>query len=405
MKNQQVLFVAFILAAVSTIVSAGVYDTVKICARLCSDGSTYTECIDTYGSASQADCHERISCPSPLTNVGWAYDLGESENLRFKELSQCQANLNNMRSKPNLPAIVDKKYEPKSFSLKKAQGPVGEAMQWHPEYDQYSEEEKVMLGRRIVAGNIRTRDMVYTDEEVREIGRRMFEFVREVQTVTTQSGVYTNGKCAGCSIIVQSIQKKLTASVCSSVTTVVTDVICKAVPPALDSFCGIILNAFEVDTLLTTLCEGAFSKAINATGIATRANLLCSTLTCLNQPDQVQSKSQITGICKIVKTGDTQRSLNERCDQLIRVCDMAEKGFCVATTIKELKEGTSSFVDAAAGTIAALVKGDVPPVVESVKKLAMECTGVKCGGEPSAARSLTPLGFLLVASVIVALLL
>jgi len=402
MKVSQVFFVALLLAFIATTASAGVYDTVKICARVCSDGSTYTECIDTYGSASQGDCHERITCPSPLQNNGWAFDLGESQNLRFKELSTCQQTLNSLRNKPNLPVIVPQKYKP-VFSPTEKKGPIQEAMEWHSDYSEYTDEEKLMLGQRIVVGNNKFRDLVFTEEEVRDIGHRMFNFVQEVKKVTTESGVYTNSKCAGCSLIVQSIQEKLTVGMCSTISEVITGTICKASSPVLSTFCNIVLSAGEVDTFLSTLCEGAFSKVINATNIRTRANVLCSTLTCLNQPTKIQSTTQITGQCKTYLVGSSARSLNERCDELIKACDMVEKGFCFASTIKELVSDTKEFVDASPATLGLLVIGNVKKAADNVIKLATECTGIKCGGQYSAARMTIPLGLLIAANIAAAI--
>jgi hypothetical protein len=402
MRTYQAFSVVFVLGSLAVIGSAQVYNTVKICARLCSDGSTYTKCIDTYGSASQGDCHERISCPSPLTNAGDAYDLGEDKNLKFKEISACQKNLDNMRKNPNLPVIVSKKVVPPLSAFGSEPGSISEAFGWHRHYSEYSDQEKLMLGRRIVTHNKKTRDLVYTDEEVLEVGRRSFEFVQKVIQLSSEAGVYTNSKCAGCSLIMQSIEEKLTSAMCSQASSLVTDVICQLSTPVLSPFCNFIISAVEVDTLLETLCQGVLSSVINATGLRYRANLLCSTLTCENQPSTIQKESQITGNCKAVTAGLLKRSYNERCDQILSLCNMAEKGFCIGTTIKEFKEQTGSFVEAAIDTIGNLVIGKTPSAVESVQKLATECMNIKCGGYSSATMS-APITLLLLIALAILL--
>jgi len=408
MKSQLVaLAFVVVFMGFASLGEASVFDTIKICGRLCSDGSTYTQCVDTYGSASFGDCHEAVHCPPPLQDSGWSYDLGEDENLRFSEMEPCQNTLNRMMKDPNLPVIVEAEYKPVEIrrALSKEEQAIRDAMEWHHDFSLYSKEEQLSLGQRILAGNKRTRDMIVTEEETREIGRRMFEFVASVRAYTNRSGVYTNSKCAGCSLIVQSIQNKLTSSVCSSISGVVKSTICAATTPVLQSFCNILMDAVEFETLVSTLCENAFSSAIQATNLRERANLLCSSLTCTNQPDVIQSENDITGQCKQVTVGSSERSLNERCDELIAICDMAEKGFCVAGTIKELNEQTSSFVDCAIDTVASLVLGQTPPVAESVQKLATECMEATCGGgggdgpNMSSAVMATPIALLLLLSL------
>jgi len=353
---------------------------VRVCARSCSDGSTYTKCVEVDGLLSQ-DCHEAIHCPKPLYDEGWAYEF--KRGVSFETESECQNALNRMKKDPNLPVIVPEKWKAPAFrrNLNSKQQAIKEAMDWHDEFLLYSPEERLALGQRILSANKRIRAEDYSEQDTRDIARMMFEFVHQVRERTNKTGVYTNSKCAGCSLIVQSIEEKLTSKGCSAISDVISSTLCGATGPALESFCSILLGATEFDAMVSTICESALSKVVDGMGIRDKANLLCSTLTCTNQPTTVSKKSEITGKCDLVGSGDNARATNQRCDELIAICDMAEKGFCVADTIKEFKESVSGgFVEASIKTLADIVTGKTPAAVQSVRDLAVKCTGVKCGG-------------------------
>jgi len=178
---------------------------------------------------------------------------------------------------------------------------------------------------------------------------------------------------------VQSIEERLTASACEDITSVITGAVCGS-NPVFETFCSALVSAAQVDQIIQGICLSAFDSVIGATGIRERANLICSSLTCTSQPSQVTSESDIMGTCNIVQDSGDVRSLNERCDELIRICDLAEKGLCISDSLNEIKElAGEGFVKAGINTILSLVEGELPPVAEAAEKAA-KCSNVKCGG-------------------------
>ena len=226
----------------------------------------------------------------------------------------------------------------------------------------------------------------------------MFSFVKNVKENTNKTGVYTNSKCAGCSLIVQSIEEKLTDSMCGYLSDTLRTVVCNS-NPVLEMFCSGLLDGSldAVQQMIEEICYSALDGFAEVSGIRERANHICSSLTCTIPPSDVTTDDDITGSCNAVKVGsddDSLRELNERCDELIRICDMAEKGFCIADTIKEIKdEASGDFIDASLKTLQNIACGEMPPVAESVKKLATECSKVKCGGVLASASVTNPLAF------------
>jgi len=359
------------------------WDSVRICAIACSDGSTVAKCCDMFGAMSSGDCFYAkrmgmIDCPSPLHAVSDVYDLGANQDMTFTNIDDCQRVFDKWKTSPNLPVIVNDNVT----APVKARGydPIREAMNWHKDFSKYTAEEQLILGQRIVqGGNKQARDRSYTDQELRDLARGMFGFVQTVREKTNKTGVYSNSKCAGCSLIVQSIEERLTSSACDSITSVIKGTVCGS-NPVFETFCSAIISATGVEQIVEGLCLSAFNNVIGATGIRDRANYICSSLTCTSPPEQVTSENDIMGSCKIVNGAQDKRSLNERCDELIRICDMAEKGLCISDSLNEIKEMLDDgFVKAGINTILSLVNGELPPAVEAAKKAA-KCSGVKCGG-------------------------
>jgi len=336
-----------------------------------------------FGAASSGDCFYAknmgmISCPSPLRAVSDVYDLGASRDMTFTNLDDCQRVFDKWKSSPNLPVIV--KDNVTAPVKRRDHDPIREAMEWHDDFSKYTPEEQLILGKRIIQGsNKQARDRSYSDAELREIARGMFGFVQSVKEKSNKTGVYSNSKCAGCSLIVQSIEERLTSSACDSITSVIKGTVCGS-NPVFEIFCSALVSASGVEQIIQGICLSAFDNVIGATGIRDRANYICSSLTCTSPPSQVTSENDIMGTCKIVDGTQDKRSLNERCDELIRICDLAEKGLCISDTLDEIKEIVDDgFVKAGVDTVLSLVNGELPPAVEVAEKAA-KCSGVKCGG-------------------------
>jgi len=383
MKYQFVAFALFLFTLSLEVFGQASWASVRICGIVCSDNNTYAQCCDLFGAIQSGDCMWAqqmgyLNCPSPYHAVSYPFDLGANRDLAFTNVDACQRVFDSWKTSPNLPVIVSDSVVP---PISRNQNPMREAFEWHDDFSQYSLEEQLELGKLIVEGNNKTRSQAYSDEEVREIARTMFGFVQSVREKTEKTGVYTNSKCAGCSLIVQSIQEKLTSSTCSTVTSVLKGAVCGS-NPVFEIFCNAIVEFTEVDKIVESICMDAFNGIIGATGIKERANYICSLLTCTNQPAQLTSEKDIQGTCDGVTESNDVRTLNERCDELIRICDLAEKGLCISDSLDEIKEFVDDgFVKAGLSTLLSLVEGELPPPVESARKAAEECSRIKCGGE------------------------
>jgi len=380
MNYQFVLFAFVLLTSSLEVFGQASWASVRICGVVCSDNNTYAQCCDLFGAIQSGDCMWAqqmgyLQCPSPYQPISYPFDLGANRDLAFTNVDDCQRVFDSWKTSPNLPVIVGDSVVP---PITRNQNPIREAFEWHDDFSKYSLEEQLELGKRIIEGNNKTRSQAYSDEEVRDIARTMFGFVQSIREKTEKTGVYTNSKCAGCSLIVQSIQERLTSSACDKITSVLKGAVCGS-NPVFELFCNAIVEFTEVDKIVESICLDAFNGVIGATGIRDRANLICSSLTCTSQPSQVTSENDIQGCCSAVTDSNNVRTLNERCDQLIRICDMAEKGLCISDTLDEIKEFVDDgFVKAGLNTILSLVKGDLPPAVDTAKKAA-QCSKVKCG--------------------------
>jgi len=387
-----------IIALVLSMICVGVFGqapwaSVKICAVACSDGSTYAQCIDMFGGPSSGDCsYAGIACPPPLQSVSYVYDFGEKDGLAFTSVQDCQVFFDNMRRTPNLPKVVDGTAHA-NIDVRSRTGSgkgIKEAMEWHKDFSMYTEEEQLLLGQRIIAaanGNNRTRS--YSEEEVRDVARSMFGFVKNIRENTEETGVYTNSKCAGCSLIVQSIEEKLTGDMCDKLTNVIKDSVCGS-NPVFELFCDALedIGIDNLELIVQNICVQAINGVAEASGIRETANYICSTLTCTSQPEEITSEADIMGSCELK---ENSKSYNERCDELLRICDLAEKGICIADAVLEIQDELSGgWIKAGVNIISSLVQGELPAVAESAQKLAVECSNVKCGGEVAGAGTKTP---------------
>jgi len=368
-----------------SLISLGVYgqapwNSVLVCATPCSDGSTYAACTETFGGISPGDCSWFQTCPEGLSQVGTAYDLGAGRGWSFSSVEACEKAFNKLRQKPNKPVIVSDKVTP-VISTRGTRNDLHEALQWHSDFSFYSAEEQLLLGQIVVAGNQKTRDRSYSDEKLRSIAHGAFNFVRNVrETTSNKTGVYTNSKCAGCSLIVQSIDQKAGSAICDSIASVIKGSIC-GTNPVFEIFCDAATSAVGFDEVLESTCLNLFDGIVSATGIRDRANYICSTLTCTSQKAQITSEDDIMGSCDLKQIGGDTRSLNERCDELIRICDLAEKGLCIKNSLNEIEEMVEGgFVKAGVQTVLNLVNGKLPPALD-VAKEAAKCSKAKCGGD------------------------
>jgi len=360
---------------------------VKICAISCSDGSTYAKCCDMSGAAQSGDCYYAgsplfgdLHCPSPLQPVSYIYDFGANREWEFLTLEDCQSVFDSISKKPNLPVIVKDSVKP-VIDSRTYSNPIKEAMEWHPEFSMYTDKEQLMLGHRIINANKKTRQISYSDEDVREIAHYMHDYVKRVNEKTNKTGIYSNSKCAGCSLILQNLEERVGSAICDHLSGTITGAICGS-NPVFQPFCEAIASSSGVEEIIQSLCLDVFNGVVGGTGLRERANYVCSALTCTSQPSQITSENDIMGSCKTVGSSENdKRSFNERCDELIRICDMAEKGLCISDALDEIKEVVDGgIIKAGVDTIFSIVNGEKLPVEESAQKLAFECSKVTCGG-------------------------
>lgn len=303
-----------------------------------------TRCCDAFGQANglALDCSDpyfgpggaaAITCPQGYAELGDRYpvyitNVQRSVQYSWTSTAECEPFVKQMQQEPNNPAMSSNKI---IFSAR--QTSYVSILLEREDFDSFSPEEIQSLVSALEKRISPTKSVQFEASQVETL--RALHGIAHFWSKKSSSstGVYTNSKCAGCSVFVEGVVKKGSSLVCDAIKDVVKATLCTLTGP-FASFCNTVtdsvLKISDADKALGSLCELAVTKVANDSKLTVNANKLCSELTCTAPVQQ----SQVTGLCEPLD----QKSYNQRCSEFLDVVDLAKKGICIAESIKIIVE-------------------------------------------------------------------
>lgn len=359
---------------VSAIYCQASTDTIRLCTRPCSTGQSITQCVETFGSISSGDCTAPNAFPNcpPGTNSGPVRDLKASSGLNnyWKTVPQCETYRKRMLNVTNSPTV----YQPKKQKRSLQMDPLQELLSRYYFLDQYSQVELSKVSA-IIREKLPSAKRAAFDTNEAEIIKSVHGFYQFTVSYQNQTGVYTNSKCAGCSVMIQGILEKVTSQACDSIASTITSTLCATTGP-FATFCGIFVDIVTKElesqgvATIGTMCQTAIREFVAGTGVEPFANDICSRVMCtIAQASNPTSKEQLTGNCNFVN----QKVLNERCSQFLTIVQLADRGLCVSGNAIKIINAAKNPVDATIENLSNLVLGKTPPLVENVQE-ALKCS-------------------------------
>jgi len=348
----------------------------------CGDGSSYLDCYDAFGGVQgvDTDCFGlHHSCPSSLTTLSVSdfavpSSSGAPKILKFYSLNDCKKYLSNLKKYTNEPAISAQKYSNIHFNTRSENDRFYELLDLHDNFADFTEDELNELKEAALLKTSSSRREAFL-EDWHESLRAIHKFSAYLKETTSQKGVYTNSKCAGCSVMVNGLINSGVDKICGKANDFVYDMICNKIPETFESFCSALLDAGKVNDMIEAICQGTVGRIANS--VSNVANDLCSELTC-TQPQvssgSITNESQITGTCSVKDS----KVLNERCDEFLDTIALAKKGICIAenalTIVEQVGEGFSNPIKAGLSVLGDLCTGKLPTLVGATMDL-IGCSG------------------------------
>ena len=366
-----------LLTLISYVYGQSTTNTIRMCSRSCKDGSAIVKCIDTGGASQSGDCYSATIGLYPLNcnsatggNGGEVFDLHKyGGGPKFNSISDCEAISKPLKNNPNIPSISNKKYVDVLNSM----------LYRYDDFNSYSIQEKNKI-RTLVSQKLNKRFISSFNESTSDdMVRELHGFAIKVRALSTTDtrGIYTNSKCAGCAILIESIIDKVSDTTCDVISDTIESTLCATTGPFM-MFCSAISDKSGATDFISSLCLTALNEVSTFTSIDDRAKSLCSRLTCNVQSATIKSEYDITGTCTVktnIREGSSELvAFNERCTQFLNIVELAERGICIADSIKVIKDTFSDPIEAGLDIIGSLAIGEISNVEESIQNLAEGCS-------------------------------
>jgi hypothetical protein len=373
-------FLVIFFSVFSVTFAQSVFDSIIICGVSCSDGSTWLGCYEAFGNAQSGggDCSTPglgvSTCPNNLQTLSifnFASAPGETygTSVKFRSISECNSYLKKMQQNTNIPTYTSKKYQ--SLNVKRSsKNREYELLDKYMSFDNYSESELEELHLLLLPNDLKKRELF--ESNWKPTLRAFHSYYRKIREATDKPGVFTNSKCAGCSVMVQSIIDSGIDELCGTMQDAMVDALCNRIAGTFNSFCSALVSGSNLAAMVDSICTAALS--FTTKGIADSAVKICSELTCTSpQSNSVTNENQITGTCSALSS----ETINKRCNEFLDAVQLAKKGICIAKGTIEVFDKASEALTPE-GTLSALgnlCTGKLPDIFEAATDLAGCITG------------------------------